>query len=136
MIYEKIRADLKTAMKNKAPITGYIKLVVSELDRISKNVKSSDLENGHLTDDNCLKELKKLYNNSLEMNELGEAKYLSQYIPKQLSETEIRNEMADYMNTLDVHDLNIGTIMKYFNMNYRGKVDNKLVSQIANEFLN
>ena len=41
MIYEKIRDNLKTAIRNNAPIKGFIRVLVSELDREAKNVEQS-----------------------------------------------------------------------------------------------
>ena len=53
---------------------------------------------------------------------------LSQYLPKQLSEDEIRN----IISTLE--DKKIPSVMKFFKANYQGQVDNSLVSKIAKEF--
>lgn len=53
---------------------------------------------------------------------------LEAYLPKQLSEDEIRA----IINTLE--DKSIPSVMKHFKANYQGQVDNSLVSKIAREF--
>ena len=50
---------------------------------------------------------------------------LKGYLPKQLSEEEIRKEIAC------LEDKSIPSIMKYFKANFAGKVDMSLVSSIA-----
>ncbi len=52
---------------------------------------------------------------------------LEAYLPKQLSEDEIRA----IINTLE--DKSIPSVMKHFKANYQGQVDNSLVSKIARE---
>ena len=53
---------------------------------------------------------------------------LNKYLPKQLSEDEIRAIIAS------LEDKKIPSVMKYFKANYQGQVDNSLVSKIAKEF--
>ena len=50
---------------------------------------------------------------------------LKKYLPKQLSETEIREEIAK------LDDKSMPSIMKHFKANFAGKVDMSLVSSIA-----
>jgi len=50
---------------------------------------------------------------------------LKGYLPKQLSEEEIRKEIAS------LEDKSIPSIMKHFKVNFAGKVDMSLVSSIA-----
>ena len=50
---------------------------------------------------------------------------LKAYLPKQLSEDEIRREIAS------LEDKSIPSIMKHFKANFAGKVDMSLVSSIA-----
>ena len=49
---------------------------------------------------------------------------LSQYLPKQLSEQEIR----DIINSLE--DKSVPSVMKHFKMNYAGSVDMSLVNSV------
>ena len=57
-----------------------------------------------------------------------QASILEKYLPKQLSEDEIRK----IIESLD--DKKIPSVMKHFKANYQGQVDNALVSKIAKEF--
>ena len=61
-------------------------------------------------------------------NELTYQKNLIQaYLPKQLSEAEIKN----ILNTLE--DKSIPNVMKYFKINYNGLVDMSLVNKLARQ---
>ena len=53
---------------------------------------------------------------------------LNKYLPKQLSEDEIRAIIAS------LEDKKIPSVMKHFKANYQGQVDKRLVSKIAKEF--
>lgn len=53
---------------------------------------------------------------------------LEKYLPKQLSEDEIRKIIES------LEDKKIPSVMKHFKANYQGQVDNALVSKIAKEF--
>ena len=53
---------------------------------------------------------------------------LNKYLPKQLSEDEIRKIIES------LEDKTIPSVMKHFKANYQGQVDNSLVSKIAREF--
>lgn len=57
----------------------------------------------------------------------AQIKYISQFLPKQLSE----NEIKDIINSLP--DKSIPQVMKHFKTNYQGKCDMGLVSRIAKE---
>lgn len=49
---------------------------------------------------------------------------LSKYLPKQLSEEEIRNIISS------LEDKSVPSVMKHFKMNYAGKVDMSLVNKV------
>ena len=53
---------------------------------------------------------------------------ISKYLPKQLSEDEIRNEISK------LEDKKIPSVMKHFKANFNGMCDMGLVSKIAKEF--
>ena len=62
-------------------------------------------------------------------NEIEEQKaILVKYLPAQLSEDEIRAEIAK------LEDKKIPSVMKHFKTNFAGKVDMGLVSKVAKEF--
>lgn len=53
---------------------------------------------------------------------------LSKYLPKMLSEEEIKNEISK------LEDKSIPSVMKHFKTNFAGKVDMGLVSKVARSF--
>ena len=64
-------------------------------------------------------------NNTERANSIAEQeKVLSQYLPKQLSEEEIRK----IINSLE--DKSVPSVMKHFKMNYTGQVDMSLVNSV------
>ena len=64
-------------------------------------------------------------NNTERANSITEQeKVLSQYLPKQLSEEEIRK----IINSLE--DKSVPSVMKHFKMNYAGQVDMSLVNSV------
>lgn len=88
------------------------------------------------TDENVLKVLKKI-EKSLKQTNTEESKkeleYIKPYLPEQMSEEEIREIVYDYTNNgFD----SIGKIMGQFNSKYKGKADNKVVSEIIKSILN
>jgi len=65
-------------------------------------------------------------NNTERVNQIEQQEnVLKAYLPKQLSEAEIRAEIAK------LEDKSMPSIMKHFKTNFAGKVDMSLVSQIA-----
>ena len=65
-------------------------------------------------------------------NELAEMKVMEKYLPKQMTESQIR------LKIMELHDMgysNMGVIMKYFKECYSGKYDGKVVSTTAKEIL-
>lgn len=69
-----------------------------------------------------------------------EIRVLETYLPQLLSDKKVeglvRGFINDHINSGgSVATLNVGAIMKYFNANFKGQVDNKLVSDIAKQML-
>lgn len=62
-----------------------------------------------------------------------EIEVLSQYLPQQLSESDIKTLIANMVVTTD--ELNIGMIMRFFKNNYAGQYDGALVSAIAKKVI-
>ena len=67
-------------------------------------------------------------------NELAEMEVMNEYLPKQLSETDIRNIISDLVIN-SANSLNMGLVMKFFKEKYSGQYDGKMVSTIAKEIL-
>ena len=62
-----------------------------------------------------------------------EIEVLSQYLPQQLSESDIKTLIANMVVATD--DINIGMIMRFFKNNYAGQYDGALVSAIAKKVI-
>lgn len=88
------------------------------------------------TNENVIKIIKKIEKSLIEVG-TEEAKleltYLEPYLPKMLSEEETKQILMDFVTTES--NKNLGTIMKYFNENYKGVVDNKLVQQLSKQII-
>ena len=61
-----------------------------------------------------------------------EIEILSEYLPKQLTEDEIRNIIVTF---IDAGSRNLGDIMKHFKNNFSGQYDGGLVSSIAKQVM-
>mgnify|MGYP001177339357 CR=1 FL=1 len=85
-------------------------------------------------DEYVLKVIKKMEKSLIEIGSVDskiELDYLSKYIPKLMSEYEIRRNIAFHLITCKDEMKNIRGIMQLFNNKFKGKVDNGLVSKIA-----
>tara|TARA_Y100000389_G_scaffold165010_1_gene169003 strand:+ start:6271 stop:6681 length:411 start_codon:yes stop_codon:yes gene_type:complete len=85
-------------------------------------------------DEYVLKVIKKMQKSLIEVGSLDskiELSYLSKYVPKVMSEYEVRRNIAFYLLTCEDRVKNIRGIMHMFNKKFKGKVDNKIVSKIA-----
>ena len=71
---------------------------------------------------------KKVGNATEETNILNQKEILERYLPKMMSNEEIREIIAS------LEDKSIGNVMKHFKTNYAGKCDMKAVSEIAKQF--
>jgi uncharacterized protein YqeY len=87
------------------------------------------------TDENVLSILKKV-EKSLKQTNTEESKkeltFIEGYLPQMMSEEDIRKVV---MTLVSGGATNIGQIMGQFNKNYKGKADNKIVSQVAKELV-
>lgn len=68
-------------------------------------------------------------------NELAEIKAMETYLPKALSEEEMRDIVVRLLVRSDVR-YDMGMIMKHFKENYSGQYDGKTLSGIVKEMLN
>jgi uncharacterized protein YqeY len=133
MIITKMKADRIQAMKDgDKTAKNLLSTLIGMLENKAKTTGTG------ITDIMAVQACKKIQNankltidsNALINNRVFlelENEILEKYIPYQLPEEKIR----EIITTFD--DTNIGVVMKYFKENYDGQVDNKLVSQIAQE---
>lgn len=131
---EQINKDFLVAFKAKEMVKkNFLGVIKGEIQT------SEGRENWEATDENVLKILKKTEKGLKENIDKGvegaeaELKMLSPYLPELMSEEKIKEIVTELVkNGSD----NIGLIMKEFNINYKGKADNKIVKDVAVEILN
>ena len=135
MLYQEIYDSLIQARKNHQELE---KNILALLYTNLKN-KAIDLRVEELSDSdtiNIIKKVSKQLDEEIESNvkvnrteKVSELNYqknlIEKYLPKQLSEDEIRNII------FSLEDKTIPSVMKYFKTNYNGLVDMSLVSKIA-----
>lgn len=90
--------------------------ILGEFDRVSKNP----------SDEQCLQLIKKMIESNVLTGQLNENILLSQFIPVQLTTSEITKIITD------INFKSIGECMKFFKENYTGLYDGKTVSKIFN----
>lgn len=130
---DQINQDFITAFKNKDMETKDF------LGVIKGEIQSNEGRGIESTDENVLKILKKTEKSLNENIKNGvdgaeqEMKILKPYIPELMSEEKIKEIIVDLV--ADGNN-NIGSIMKEFNINHKGKADNKIVKDVALQVLN
>ena len=136
---KRLNDDLKSAMKNKDTLRlntiRFVKKYIQELE-------TSAGHNGEATDAEILKIISKLvkqgkdaaeqYKSAGRMDlydvELAQVAILEEYLPKQLSEEEISNEIDKVMT--ETGSTNMGILMKELNVRLSGRADGKTISRI------
>jgi len=119
--------DLKTAMKEKNTTKlSILRVLKSEIERNEQSASGKT----DLSDSDIVKLVKKLIEGIKETtNNDVEISALENYLPKQLTEEQIRT----IIDSLSVKDL--GGVMKAFKASYDGQYDGKLLSSIVKEKL-
>ena len=148
MLYETVAEDMKTAMKNKDKDSlNTLRLLKSAIDFYLVNYK---LERNNASDevviDVVAKQIK-THKESIEEFKKGnrqdlvdglekEIALLSKYLPEQLSEEEVRQEIDKVFDKLKPSSMkDMGNIMKELGPVLKGKADMKLVNSIVKEKL-
>ncbi len=148
MLYETVAEDMKTAMKNKDKDSlNTLRLLKSAIDLYLVNNK---LERNNASDevviDVVAKQIK-THKESIEEFKKGnrqdlvdglerEIALLSKYLPEQLSEDEVRQEIDKVFDKLKPSSMkDMGNIMKELGPVLKGKADMKLVNSIVKEKL-
>ena len=142
---QKIKADMYEAMKKKEKTkTGTLRTLLSKLKdkQINSGKVLSELESLNL-----IKTLVKQRKESYEMyekanrkdlaeKESAELKILEQYLPKSMSEEEIKNLIIKLIDEIGVTDISqIGKIMPQIMKNGGGSIDGKMANKILRELL-
>lgn len=131
----KISEDLKTAMKEKNTIRlSVLRVLKGEIERNEQSSKGKI----ELADIDIIKIIKKLADGVMETGgSQHELNMLECYMPKQMSEVEIKEAILTLKDELGVSDKSaMGKLIGGFNSKYPGMADGKLVSNIVKEMLN
>ena len=126
----KISEELKTAMKEKNTVKlSALRVLKSEVQRLEQSASGKV----DLTDGDIVKVVKKLIEGVKETtNNPEELAVYTEYLPKQLSESEIRTVIS----VLKQSGLtNLGDYMKHFKTQYDGLYDGKTLSSLVKEML-
>ena len=142
---ETINADIKSAMLRKDDSALRSLRAVKQVILLAKTSGS-----GNISSDDEIKMLQKLIKQrresveiylqqkreDLAKTELEEIAVIEKYLPKQLTENEIQNQLKvliEQNNTTGSSDL--GRLMGIASKHFAGKADNKVVSQILKQML-
>ena len=140
MILDEIKKANVQALKDKNTNARTIYGIVSNkamLETIKKREKGEALSDADMVQiiQKTIKELTEeaenysKVGNTVEQDKILEQKsILEKYLPKMMSEEEIRTIISG------LADKSIGNVMKHFKINYAGKCDMKLVNEIVKQF--
>ncbi len=140
MLFDDLNKDYIAAYKARDMVK---KDILSSIISKCKYKKVEKDSNGILTDEDVIKiiekTIKELDEEILSFSNAGDnyiervnnlkaqKEIINNYMPKQLSEEEIKNLIND------LEDKSLPNVMKYFKTNYQGKCNMGLVSKIAKE---
>lgn len=133
-LQKQINSDLVSAMKNKETTTlNVLRVLKGEIQRAEQS-PSGKIE---LSDGDVIKLIKKSIDS---INETGgnqaEVAVLEKYMPKQMTEIEINLVVIPLiLNNNYNSPKDMGKIMGYFNQNYAGQYDGKLLSEVVKNLL-
>ena len=126
---EKINADFMVAFKNREmEKKNFLGVVKGE-------IQNEEGRSGIASDEVVLGILKKIEKSLTQTNteqSLKELDYIKPYLPQMMTESLVREKVEIYINS---GLSNMGQIMGEFNKNYKGLVDNKMLSGIVKEYL-
>ncbi len=142
-LIERLRADRIQALKDRDALKkGILSLVVSNSQLAAKESGDDNPTDAQVV--TAIKKLKKGNQDLLEKvpdNEDAkkEIEILDSYLPKQLSEEELREVITNCIKTfpdgMEEGPRAIGAVMSYLKDNYAGRYDGKAASSIAKELL-
>jgi len=126
-IQEKIKQDLKTAMKNKDEVTkSVLRVVIGEFNREGKEV----------SDERALAIIKKMGQNATDQNNFDELHVLASYIPEEMDDLELKRVCMNFIMNLNSPSMrDMGKVMGYLKENYAGLYDGKKASTLVKELL-
>jgi uncharacterized protein YqeY len=138
---EQLTADMKAAMKQKEQVR------LATLRLVRTAIKNREVElKEELDDGEVLKVIStaiKQHKDSIEQFEKGgreelvqreqaELEILESYLPKQMSEEELKALIQEAINAVNATSMkDMGTVMKYIMPKAQGRVDGKLINQLV-----
>jgi uncharacterized protein YqeY len=146
-LFDKITADIKTAMLAKNVIQLEALRGIKKEFLEAKTAKGSD---GELSDEMAIKILSKMvkqrkesaeiYNNQnrpeLAEREVEEAKYISEYLPKQLDEVELASIIKEIITQVGATSpQEMGKVMAVASKQLAGKAEGRLISEVVKKLL-
>ena len=137
---------MKEAMKSKDSVKlGTVRSVISAVKNQEIDLKKELSEEEILTivsrEVKKRKEAAVLYEKGnrpeLEDKEIQEMKILQTYLPEQVSEKDLRRRIQEVIDETGAEGMkDFGKIMKTLVPEFKGKADNSLIKELANEYLN
>ena len=143
---EKLLSNIKEAMKSKDSVKlGTVRGVISAVKNQEIDLKKELSEEEILTivsrEVKKRKEASVLYEKGnrpeLKDKEIQEMKILQTYLPEQVSEKDLRHRIQEVIAETGAEGMkDFGKIMKTLVPEFKGKADNSLIKELANEYLN
>ena len=143
---EKVLSNMKEAMKSKDAVKlGTVRSVISAVKNQEIDLKKELSEEEILTivsrEVKKRKEASVLYEKGnrpeLKDKEIQEMKILQTYLPEQVSEKDLRRRIQEVIAETGAEGMkDFGKIMKTLVPEFKGKADNSLIKELANEYLN
>lgn len=125
-LQKRIADDLKVAMKNgEESRKSLLRVIIGEMNRVDKN----------LPDERVIAIIKKMIEGVKLVGNVEEEKILSEYLPKQLDETQLATLISAliFENGYTVKDM--GKIMTALKEKHNGQYDGKLASTLVKNLL-
>jgi hypothetical protein len=145
MLLEKIREDMKTAMRAKDALAlGTLRMIVAAVtnEEIKQGKPIDDagvaaiIQRGIKTRKESVEQFTKGGRQELADKETKEIEILQRYLPKQLDEADTRALVEKTIAEVGAqHKGDIGKVMRKIMSEHRGEVDGALVQRIAGEIL-
>lgn len=120
-IQEQINIDLKEAMLSKnESVKSILRVLIGEMNRVDKVV----------SDEKVTSIIKKMCENAKMVGNLDEITILEKYLPKQLSEDDLKKIITALVaeNSFTIKDM--GKIMSSLKEKYNGQYDGKIASSL------
>jgi uncharacterized protein len=143
-IEERINADIKTAMlakdAKKLEALRAIKSVVLLLKTSPEGLTEDSVNKAMQKEVKKRKESAEIYKSQnradLEAEELLQASVIEEYLPKQMSEEEVKSELAKIIAAVGASGPgDMGKVMGAASKAFAGKADNKVVSALVKQLL-